>query len=85
MLASLRRNENGFLYQKCGYLFEQLKNEFGFSDDFFEQCKKYSSQAKRYLMKDAEETVFQEKWKLYTPSFLEELVNKGVGDYDAIG
>ena len=76
VLASLKRNENGFLYQKCGYLFEQLKDKFGFSDKFFEKCQQYSSGAKRYFMKDAEETVFQEKWKLYTPPSLNKLTDK---------
>lgn len=85
VLARLKRNENGFLYQKCGYLFEQLRDEFGFSDEFFEVCHKYSSGAKRYLMKDAGETVFQEKWKLYTPPSLKKLIDKGMSDYDAIG
>lgn len=85
VLACLKRNQNGFLYQKCGYLFEQLKAEFGFSTGFFEECKKYSSEAKRYLIKDAGENVFQEKWKLYTPSSLRGLIDKGVSDYDAIG
>lgn len=85
VLACLKRNENGFLYQKCGYLFEQLKDEFGFSNKFFEECQKHSSGAKRYLMKDAEENVFHEKWKLYTPPSLKKLIDKGVSDYDAMG
>lgn len=85
VLLCLKKNENGFLYQKCGYLFEQLRNEFGFSDKFFEECKRYSSGAKRYLMKDAGENVFQEKWKLYAPPSLNKLIDKGINDYDAIG
>lgn len=85
ILAALKRNGNGFLYQKCGYLFEQLDDEFRFSGRFFEECKKYSSQAKRYLMKDAGETVFQERWKLYTPESIKKLINKGMSDYDAAG
>lgn len=85
VLACLKRNENGFLYQKCGYLFEQLKDEFKFSDKFFEECQKHSSGAKRYLMKETEENVFHEKWKLYTPSSLKKLIDKGMSDYDAIG
>lgn len=85
VLASLKRNENGFLYQKCGYLFEQLKDEFGFSDKFFKECQQYSSGAKRYLMKGVGETVFQERWGLYTPPSLYKLIDKGVSDYDAIG
>lgn len=85
VLECLKRNENGFLYQKCGYLFEELKDEFGFSDEFFEKCEKNSSGAKRYLMKETQKTVFNERWKLYTPPSLKRLIDKGVGDYDAIG
>lgn len=85
VLECLKRNENGFLYQKSGYLFEQLRDEFGFSDNFFEECNEHSSQAKRYLMKNAGELVFQEKWKLYAPPSLKKLVDKGVTDHDAIG
>lgn len=85
VLACLKRNENGFLYQKCGYLFEELRDEFGFSDEFFAECQKYSSGAKRYLMKGAEENVYHEKWKLYAPSSLKKLTDKGVSDYDAMG
>lgn len=85
LLVCLKRNENGFLYQKCGYLFEELKNEFGFSDNFFVECQKHSSKAKRYLIKEARENVFNEKWKLYTPPSLQKLIDKGVSDYNAIG
>lgn len=85
ILACLNRNNNGFLYQKCGFIFEELKNEFGFSDMFFEECRKYSSGAKRYLMKETGETVFHEKWKLYTPLSLKKLIDKGMSDYDAMG
>ena len=85
VLECLKRNENGFLYQKCGYLFEQLRDEFRFSDNFFEECNENASQAKRYLMKNAGERVFQERWKLYTPPSLKKLVDKGVTDHDAIG
>lgn len=85
VLESLKRNENGFLYQKCGYLFEQLKDEFGFSEKFFEECQRYSSGAKRYLMKDVEDAVFQEKWKLYAPAHIKKLIDKGVSNYDAMG
>ena len=85
ILACLKRNGNGFLYQKCGYLFEELRNNFGFSDMFFEECIKNSSGAKRYLMKEAQETVYCEKWKLYAPRSLMKLVDKGMSDYDAMG
>ena len=85
VLECLARNKNGFLYQKCGYLFEELEEEFHFSSHFFEECEKYSSDAKRYLMKESKDNVFHKRWKLYAPQSMKELINKGFGDYDAIG
>lgn len=85
ILACLARNNNGFLYQKCGYIFEELNEEFRFSSAFFAECEAHSSEAKRYLMKESQNNVFCERWKLYVPKSLKGLVDKGVGDYDAIG
>ena len=85
ILACLKRNCNGFLYQKCGYLFEELKQEFGFSEDFYMECEKNVSGARRYLMKESQNTVFNERWKLYVPFSLKGMLDKGVGDYDAMG
>ncbi len=85
MLECLAKNNNGFLYQKCGYIFEELSEEFHFSSAFFEECEKKASGAKRYLIKDLRECEYQERWKLYTPTSLKSLINKGVSDYDAIG
>ena len=36
-------------------------------------------------MKELQDNVFHKRWKLYAPQSLEKLINKGVGDYDAIG
>ena len=85
VLACLAKNDNGFLYQKCGYIFEELKEEFHFSDKFLEECVMNSSKAKRYLMKEVRDNVYCERWKLYVPPSLKGLIDKGVGDYDAIG
>jgi predicted transcriptional regulator of viral defense system len=85
ILECLARNKNGFLYQKCGYLFEELKQEFRFSENFFMECERNISKAKRYLMKESQNTVFNERWKLYVPYSLMGMLDKGVGDYDAIG
>ncbi|MDE6910822.1 MAG: transcriptional regulator [Lachnospiraceae bacterium] len=85
VLECLARSKNGFLYQKCGYLFEELEEEFHFSSHFFGECEKYSSDAKRYLMKESKDNVFHKRWKLYAPQSMKELINKGFGDYDAIG
>lgn len=76
MLACLENSDNGFLYQKCGYLFENLK-EFSFSEDFFTECKRKSSSTKRYLMKNYDNNVYHKKWKLYAPATIEKLIEKG--------
>ena len=83
MLAG--RKVHGFLYQKCGYIFEELKEEFQFSAEFFAECEAHSSDARKYLMKESQNTVYCERWKLYVPPSLKGLIDKGVGDYDAIG
>lgn len=85
VLKCLARNKNGFLYQKCGYIFEALQEEFHFSSNFFEECEKHSSHAKRYLMKESKDNVFHKRWRLYAPQSLKGLVDKGVSDFDAIG
>lgn len=85
VLACLRRNANGFLYQKCGYLFEELRDEFSFSESFFEECEEHSSGAKRYLMKDTKGNVYHERWKLYAPVSIKKLIDKGVDDTDDVG
>lgn len=85
VLECLARDNNGFLYQKCGYLFEALKEEYHFSPQFFEECEKYSSDAKKYLMRDLQDNVFHQRWKLYAPQSMKGLIDKGSGDYDAIG
>jgi predicted transcriptional regulator of viral defense system len=85
VLKCLAKNKNGFLYQKCGYLFEELKQEFRFSENFFMECERSISKAKRYLMKESQNTVFNERWKLYVPYSLMGMLDKGVGDYAAMG
>lgn len=85
VLECLAENDNGFLYQKCGYIFEQLNDEFRFSSNFFDVCEAKSSNAKRYFLKEAQIYTFYERWKLYAPFSLREVVEKGIGDYNANG
>jgi predicted transcriptional regulator of viral defense system len=85
ILKILAANNNGFLYQKCGYIFEELNKEFSFSDKFFSECERHSSGAKRYFQKESKENIFNERWRLYTPTSLKGLIDKGVAYYDAIG
>lgn len=84
LMGCLSRNQNGFLYQKCGYVFEQLQNALKLSDAFYDACEKNSSKSKRYLMKEPGNFVWNERWNLYTPHSLRALLDKGISDYDAV-
>ena len=53
-------------------------------ESFFDECKKHISDSKRYLTKDRINYVWHEKWKLYAPENIKNIVDKGVSDYDAI-
>lgn len=84
LLKCLKAYDNGFLYQKCGYLFEELQGELRLSDGFYKECRSYCSDSKRYLMKEDQDNVWNEKWGIYAPSSIRKLIDKGVSDYDAI-
>ncbi len=84
ILKCLRDNENGFLYQKCGYLFEELQEELKLSDAFYEECRRHCSDSKRYLTKEKQDYVWKEKWGIYAPHSIRTIVDKGISDYDAI-
>lgn len=40
ILDCLVKNNNGYLYQKCGYVFEKMRRDFRFSDEFFVECER---------------------------------------------
>ena len=84
ILEALSVYDNKFLYQKCGYILEQLQDELGLSNDFFEYLSRYTAEGKRYLIKENGQNVWNLKWKIYVPADFMHLVDKGVSDYDAI-
>lgn len=84
LLSCLKEYNNGFLYQKCGFLFEQMNDDLRLSESFFEECQKHCSGARRYLLNGNTTNVWNEKWNLYTPKAIKSILHKGVSDYDAI-
>lgn len=83
LLEALKVYNNGFLYQKCGYILESLNQQFLLPDDFFDACSKHISKAKRYLTKDIDNYVWHSKWKLYAPSDVQSIIDKGMNnDYE---
>lgn len=84
ILNALRVYDNIFLYQKCGYILEQLQHELGISDEFLNELRTYITESRRYLIKDDGAKVWNPKWNLYVPVNFMGLINKGVNYYDAI-
>lgn len=84
LLEAISAYNNMFLYQKCGYILEQLQDDLGLSNSFFEYLSRHVTDSKRYLIKENRQNVWNPKWKLYVPDYFMHLVDKGVGDYDAI-
>lgn len=84
LLEALEVYDRGLLYQKAGYILEAYKDELSLPDKFFDECMKGISGSKTYLFDKQDDFAFHEKWKLYAPKDLKKLVDKGVGDYDAV-
>jgi predicted transcriptional regulator of viral defense system len=84
LLSALTSYHSGFLYQKVGYLLEALNNTLGLPESFFEECKKYLSNSKKYLSSEHKGYVLHDSWLLFAPKSINELLDKGVTDYDAI-
>lgn len=84
LLNCLQNYNNGSLYQKCGYILENIGKSMGITVSFLKECQRHIGESKHYLLKDRNDLIFNEKWKLYTPSKLQTLIEKGTYGYDEI-
>ena len=84
LLEALKNTNNGFVYQKCGYILEGLNDSLHLPDSFFDECEKHISNAKRYLTKDHTGYIRHKKWKLFAPENIKNIIDKGVSEYDTI-
>jgi predicted transcriptional regulator of viral defense system len=75
LLNYLSEYENGFLYQRSGYILSHNAMLFELSNSFFAACQSRIPPAKRYLYKglQAEPHSFNRDWLLFVP----ETLNKG--------
>lgn len=80
LLKALKVYNNGFLYQKCGYILESLNQQFLLPDNFFDECSKHISNAKRYLIKGIDSYVWHSKWNLYAPANIRSVIDKGANN-----
>ncbi len=84
LIACLSEYDSGILYQKAGYVLSHFAEAMGLSQSFFESCAAHIPKGKNYFYDYGQDFVWHEKWKLYAPADLMQLLSKGVTDYDAI-
>jgi len=82
LLAYLHIFNKQVLYQKTGYLLEQLRSLWGLTDDFFSQCAANIGKSKRYLVEstDLNDMEYNRKWQLIVPKNLSSATAQGVDD-----
>ena len=67
LLQCLERYGNGYLYQKCGYVLEQLQECVRLPEGFYRECRKHCASTVRYMVKGAEGLVYHRGWGIYGP------------------
>lgn len=85
MVEILTHRQNGFLWQKCGYILSQFSNELRLTREFFETCKAHIPGGKRALQKESTTPlVWEKEWKLFAPRNLRSMLEKGVNESDGL-
>ena len=79
LLSYLNEYHNIFLWQKTGYLLENLKDHLRISDVFLNECKSHIHNRKKYLDRQSD-MVYKPAWKLYVPNNLFTSIDEG-GDF----
>ena len=67
LLECLERYGNGYLYQKCGYVLEQLQSYVKLPERFYRECREHCASTVRYMVKGAEGLVYNKVWGVYGP------------------
>ena len=71
LVACLERYGNGYLYQKCGYVLEQLQEYVNLPEAFYRECRKHCASTVRYMLKGEDGLVYHRDWGIYAPAYLE--------------
>lgn len=82
LLFTLNEYQNGFLYQKTGFILKHFRESYGLSDAFFRICADHIPKSDRYLTKEHLGYVYHPEWRLMAPKDINTVINKGV-DYHA--
>ena len=71
LLACLERYGNGYLYQKCGYVLEQLQEYVKLPEAFYRECREHCASTVRYMLKGVDGLVYHRDWGIYAPAYLD--------------
>ena len=77
LLAVLVNYDNGFLYQKTGFILESLNQNLHLPETFFAECQKHLPARRNYLTDNAD--IFSARWGLYTPD-IKAILNQGTDE-----
>lgn len=67
LLKCLERYGNGYLYQKCGYVLEQLQEYVKLPEAFYRECRDHRASTVRYMVKEADGLIYDRGWGIYGP------------------
>ena len=67
LLGCLERYGKGFLYQKCGYVLEQMQEYVRLPEAFYQECRRRCPSTVRYVGKGTGELVYCKGWGIYAP------------------
>ncbi len=67
LLGCLERYGKGFLYQKSGYVLEQLQSHVKLPKAFYQKCRERCPSTVRYVGKGTGELVYCREWGIYAP------------------
>ncbi len=78
LLEVLKSYNKILLYQKVGYILEQYKEKFLFSEAFFKECQSHlTNQIKYFLNDEYSDIEYNSTWQLMAPKNLKSRINGG--------
>lgn len=79
LIRILQARANGYLWQKCGYILEEMNDDLHLSLGFFRLCREHAVGSRRPLLKSSPfPQTWNRSWKLYTPKTVHSFIDKGM-------
>lgn len=79
LVTILTERNNGFLWQKCGYLLSVINEDLSLSTSFFDTCRSHKTRSKRPLIQNTPYTqLWNREWGLYVPVAFPAILEKRV-------